>query len=43
MVLLMAIGISENARVNRGTAFATKSLALLRPFVLKLISAGLDF
>jgi hypothetical protein len=40
MVLLIAIGISENAQVKRGTAFATIFGGF---FVLKLISAGLGF
>lgn len=40
MVLLMAIGISENTEVRRGTAFATIFGGFL---VWKLISAGLGF
>jgi hypothetical protein len=40
MVLLIAIGISENSRVKCGTAFATIFGGF---FVLKLISAGLGF
>ena len=40
MVLLMAIGISENAPVKRGTAFATIFGGF---FLLKLVSAGLGF
>ncbi len=40
MVLLIAIGISVNTQVKRGTAFATIFGGF---FVLKLISAGLGF
>ncbi len=43
MILLMAIGISENARVKRGTAFATNLWFFGGFFALKLISAGLGF
>ena len=39
-VLLIAIGISENTQVKRGTAFATIFGGFL---ILKLISAGLGF